>query len=99
MEKYKTKSMLVCRTKNYNKMDDTESYPYFIQLKLFKMNDPHKTVKMPFKILEFRALSATFNNFKESKFLPWGNDLVFNDLKEIKVDFKNDKLKVTHLIK
>lgn len=99
MEKYKTKSMLLCRAKNYNVGDDTDLYPYFIQLKLFKINDPHKTTERPIQIFEFRALSAYFHGFKEVKFLPWGNDVLYNDLTEIQVEFKNDRLYVTNLSK
>ncbi len=98
MTKYKAKSMLVSRIKNYNK-EEHEMYPYNTQVKFFKINNPHKTIKMPFKILEFRALSCYLKNFKVAKFLPWGNDLLFNDLKEVKVEFVDERLHITDLSK
>lgn len=95
--KYKAKSIFVCRAKNYNKADDLDMYPYYIQVKFFNINDPHKSTEMPVQILEFKALSAYFKGFKEAKFLPWGNDLLFNDTKEVEVEFKNNRLYITNL--
>ena len=99
MTNYKAKSMLISRAKNYNKTDDLDNYPYFIQLKFFNINDPHRTTETPFQVLEFRALSAYFKSFKESKFLPWGNDLLFNDIEEVEVKHENDRLYITNLSK
>tara|TARA_Y100000296_G_C5008662_1_gene173947 strand:+ start:178 stop:471 length:294 start_codon:yes stop_codon:yes gene_type:complete len=97
MTKYKGKSMFVSRAKNYNKKDDLDMYPYFIHVKFFKINDAHKTTETPFQILEFRVLSVYFKGFKDSKFLPWGNDLLFNDITEVEIEQKNKRLYITNV--
>ncbi len=98
MTKYKAKSMFISRIKNYNK-EEQEMYPYNTQVKFFKINDPHKTTKTPFQVLEFRSFSTYFEGFKEAKFLPWGNDILFNNLTEVDIEFKNERVYITNLSK
>ncbi len=80
--KYKAKSIIVCRRKDSSEDDE---YPYMVEVKLFKINDAHKTTEVPFKTLEFReVMSVVFKNH-DVKYLPRGSDLVLNDLKKFNI--------------
>ena len=84
MAKYKTKSILIGRKKQYQ--DNLDVRPCFISL--FNGNNPHKTGETPFEILDFEKVhSVTIDGLQMQYLLP-GNDIVANDLEyiEIKVD-------------
>ncbi|MFA5142165.1 MAG: hypothetical protein WC471_04310 [Candidatus Woesearchaeota archaeon] len=87
--KYKAKSIIVCRRKESPENDE---YPYMVEVKLFKINDAHKTVEVPTKTLEFHnVMSVVFKNH-DVKYLPRGSDIVVNDLKEIDVSQNEHKI-------
>ncbi len=81
--KYKAKSIMVCRKKDPSVGED--DMPYMVEVKLFKVNDAHKTTEVPFKHLEFtKTMSVVFKGH-EVKYLPRGSDLVLNNLKEVSI--------------
>jgi hypothetical protein len=87
--KYKAKSIIVCRRKDN---PDNDEYPYLIEVKLFKINDAHKTTEVPFKTLEFKnVMSVVFKN-REVKYLPRGSDIIVNDLSEFSISQAEHKV-------
>lgn len=93
---YKTKSLLINRLKDYEHIDKDQ--PYNVQIKLFKINDPHLTPELPIECIDFEDISEVYvDGFKEMKFLPVGNDLVINNLSKVKIDKKKDKVYISNI--
>ncbi len=80
--KYKAKSVMVGRVKD----KENEDYPYFIQIKLFNVNDAHKTTEVPTKILEYHNAMSVVMTGIPVKYLPRGSDLILNDVEEVEVE-------------
>ncbi len=74
--RYKTKSMVIGRKKRNSKNE--EYYPCFIAL--FDINDPHKSTKIPKKILDYEGIFRMFIDGFNIKYMLPGNDLVINNL-------------------
>ncbi len=79
---YKTKSAIIGRKKRLNQ-EDTK-HPCFISL--FSMNDPHKSGKVPDKIVEFDLIDRMDVKGLDISYLLSGNDLVINNLESLKVE-------------
>lgn len=80
--RYPTKSAIIGRMKRQSK--DVDYHPCFISL--FSVNDPHKSGKVPDKIVEFNAIDRIEINGLDINYLLGGNDLVVNELDYIEVD-------------
>ena len=88
---YKAKSIIVSRNKDRRRGASPE-FPYFVMVKLFNVNDPHKTTRVPRQTLEFvKVKNVVFRN-KDVKYLPLGSDIVINDLNTFKVRQKDGEL-------
>ncbi len=88
--KYKVKSIIIGRMKKESEESDTR--PCFVSL--FDVNDPHKSGKVPMKILEFKPHRVIMKGLIV-KYLPTGNDLVINDLSEIDIEVEKDSVIIT----
>lgn len=79
--KYETKSIIIGRMKRVNQDED---YPCFVHL--FEMNDPHKSGKVPKKMLDFDQIHKVILKRLNVNYLLEGNDIVINNLEEVDVD-------------
>jgi len=87
--KYKTKSILITRLP---RKGDNEFKT--ASIKLFKVNDPHKTTEFPTKELEYDNVEKVIlKKFKINYFLE-GNDLIINDLKSINIEKKKNIIEI-----
>ena len=84
---YKTKSAIIGRKK-------TGQDNYMCIITLFPDNDPHLSQKAPNQTLEFLVEEVLIKGNIECKFLPMGNDLVFNNLEQISTTEDGKKLEV-----
>ncbi|MBS3112920.1 hypothetical protein J4418_02485 [Candidatus Woesearchaeota archaeon] len=88
---YKVKSVLVCRKKD--PLADVEGdMPYMVEIKLFNVNDPHKTIEVPFLHLEYNNVMSVVFKGLEVKYLPRGSDLVLNDLEKVSISKVRSKV-------
>ena len=83
---YKTKSTIIGRMKRPSK--EVDYCPCFVSL--FSMNDPHKSGKVPDKIIEFNDIDRIEINGLDINYLLGGNDLVVNDLESLGVEQDNN---------
>ncbi len=88
MTKYKTKSAIIGR-----KRDKEGMFCAFIAL--FNINDPHKSAKVPTKILEFKGARNVRIKGCEIKYMIPGNDLILNDLDGIDVVEEHNRIYIT----
>tara|TARA_Y100000294_G_C8456776_1_gene296913 strand:- start:273 stop:605 length:333 start_codon:yes stop_codon:yes gene_type:complete len=88
MAKYKTKSLILGRKKRQG-----EHYPCFVNL--FSQNDPHISNEVPDQFLDFEKISKVDIKDLNVIYLPAGNDIVINSLKEVSIVHKNGTLKIT----
>lgn len=72
--------------------EESDTRPCFISL--FDVNDPHKSGKVPMKILEFKPHRVIMKNLTV-KYLPTGNDIVINDLSEVDIETEKDSVIIT----
>lgn len=85
--KYKTKSILVTRMpRKGNNEFKTAS------IKLFKINDPHKTAELPTKMLEYINIEKILLKKLDIDYYLEGNDLIINNLKNIKIEKKGNTI-------
>ncbi len=89
--KYITKSAVIGRKKRPSKDDD--NYPCFINL--FKINEPHKSGKVPDKMLDFDDVHKVVISGLDVSYLLAGNDIVINDLEHIEIDVKRPHIFLT----
>jgi len=89
--KYKTKSIIIGRMKRPSKED--EDYPCFINL--FNMNDPHKSGKVPEKMLDFPTVHKIMIKGLDVNYLLPGNDLVINDLEFVEIEVSEPHITIT----
>ena len=88
--KVKAKSALVGRISKKIKGKDDDYFPAFI--KLFDINNPHKTAEFPHTVYEFRNVEKIrIRRLNVSKYLE-GNHLVLNDLEELYIIHEPTKL-------
>ncbi|HLC47021.1 MAG TPA: hypothetical protein VJI75_04775 [Candidatus Nanoarchaeia archaeon] len=88
--KLKAKSAMLSRKPREN--DDDEFKTLIIAL--FDKNNPHKTGETPIKVLEYSNMEKIRLRDLNVSFYLEGNDIVINDLKEIRleIDEKNNKV-------
>jgi hypothetical protein len=87
--KYKTKSLLVTRLprKGSNEFKTAS-------IKLFKINDPHKTTELPTKMLEYENIEKIVLKNLEIDYYLEGNDLIINNLKEVSIEKKSKIIEI-----
>jgi len=88
---YQTKSAIIGRMKRKGQDDD---YPCFVSL-FSNVNDPHKCGKAPDKTLHYQEVHKVVIRGLEVVYLPFGNDLVINNLSEISIDVEGSHIFVT----
>ena len=63
-------------------------------IKIFDVNNPHKTAELPVKTLEFRNIEKfRIRNLNVSYYLE-GNDIIINDIEELYIRHNTKKHKV-----
>lgn len=82
MAKYKTKSLILGRKKRKG-----DYYPCFVNL--FSENDPHLSKEVPDQFLDYEKVKKVDIKGLDCIYLPAGNDIVINDLKEVSITQKN----------
>lgn len=84
---YKAKSILLGRKGRSaaEKIADSADRPCFIAL--FDKNNPHTEGIEPREILEYSAHRILIKNANDISYLLAGNDILINDLEEIKVEY------------
>jgi hypothetical protein len=88
--KYETKAVIIGRMKRKNK---DEEYPCFVHL--FDMNNPHKSGKVPQKMLDFDQIHKVIIEGLKINYLLEGNDLIVNNLEEIEINQEGPHLTIT----
>ena len=78
MAKYKAKSFILGRT---GKRDEEGRGPVFVRL--FNVNDPHKTTEAPLKFLDFEKIQKIVLKAMDVNYLIGGSDIFANDLTEV----------------
>lgn len=91
MAKYKTKSILIGRKKQYK--DNLDVRPCFISL--FNENNPHKSGETPFEVLEFEKVHKVLIDGLKVHYLLPGNDILVNDLDYIEVAVKGNNVDIS----
>jgi hypothetical protein len=88
--KYKTKSLLVTRMprKNGNEFKTAS-------IKLFKINDPHKTAQLPVKMLEYDNIEKILLKKLNIDYYLEGNDLIINNLKQVNIEKKGSTISIS----
>jgi len=80
--KYESKSVLIAR----RKVKGRDKMPYDVDIKLFDVNDPHKTTSFPTQTIEFpEAERVTIIGFKVD-YWSLGNDVVINDAGKFEIE-------------
>jgi len=87
--KYKTKSILITRLP---RKGDNEFKT--ASIKLFNVNDPHKTTEFPKKELEYDNIEKVILKKMKINYFLEGNDLIINDLKAINIDKKKNIIEI-----
>ena len=59
-------------------------------IKLFKINDPHKTAELPTKMLEYGNIEKILLKKLNIDYYLEGNDLIINNLKQVKIEKKGN---------
>lgn len=91
--KYESKSVLIAR----RKVRGRDKMPYDVDIKLFDVNDPHKTTAFPVKTLEFaEAEKVAITGFKVD-YWSLGNDVVINDAGKFEIDKTNAEVRIKKL--
>ncbi|MBT7903188.1 hypothetical protein HN587_04970 [Candidatus Woesearchaeota archaeon] len=85
--KIKTKSVLISRLPR-KEGDDFKT----VVLKLYDINNPHKTAEFPTKTLEFANNEKVRIRRLNVSYYMEGNDIVINDLEEIYIEKRPKKL-------
>ncbi len=84
--KYKAKSLILGRM---GKRDEDGKGPVFVRL--FSVNDPHKTTEAPLKFLEFQKIQKIIIKGMDVNYLIGGSDIFANDLEEIEIEIQKGK--------
>jgi hypothetical protein len=83
---YKAKSIIMGRM---GKRDEDGKGPVFVRL--FAVNDPHKTTEAPQKFLEFESIQKILIKGLDVGYLIGGSDIFINDLVEVSIDSQKGK--------
>lgn len=81
--KYATKSLLIARMP---RKGDNEFKT--ASIKLFNINDPHKTTEFPTESLEYENIEKIIVKDRIIDYFLEGNDLIINNLEEINIEKK-----------
>ena len=87
--KYKTKSVLVTRLP---RIGDNEFKT--ASIKLFKINDPHKTDELPNKTFEYPNIEKIVIKNIELDYYLVGNDIIINNLEDIEIEQKGTIIEI-----
>lgn len=88
--KYSTKSVLVARMpRKGNNEFKTAS------IKLFEINNPHKTDELPIENLEFENIEKITIKNQDLHYFLEGNDIIINDLEVIHIDKKGNTIEIS----
>jgi len=87
---YKAKSLILGRT---GKRDELGRGPVFVRL--FDVNDPHKTTEAPSKFLDFEHVQKIVLKGMDLNYLIGGSDLFANDLTEVEITEEKSKNNLT----
>lgn len=88
--KYSTKSVLVARMpRKGNNEFKTAS------IKLFEINNPHKTDELPIENLEFGNIEKITIKNQDLHYFLEGNDIIINDLEVIHIDKKGNTIEIS----
>lgn len=88
--KYDTKSVLVTR---FPRKDDNEFKT--ASIKLFNINDPHKTEEMPIESLEFENIEKIIMKNIEIDYYLEGNDIIINDLEHVSIEQEGNSVVIS----
>ncbi|MBN2421393.1 hypothetical protein JXB27_03895 [Candidatus Woesearchaeota archaeon] len=83
---YKAKSLILGRT---GKRDEQGRGPVFVRL--FGVNDPHKTTEAPLNFLDFEKVQKIVLKGMDVNYLIGGSDIYANDLEEVDITEEKDK--------
>ena len=86
---YKTKSVLVTRLP---RIGDNEFKT--ASIKLFKINDPHKTDELPDKTFEYPNIEKIVIKNIELDYYLEGNDIIINNLEDIEIEQKGTIIEI-----
>lgn len=87
--KFSTKSALISRLPRR----DEDTYKTAV-IRLYNVNNPHKTTEFPTKTIEFNDTEKVRIRRLNVSYYLEGNDLVINDLEEIYITREDNKLVV-----
>ena len=91
--KYKVKSIILGRKKGVRVLNGEELLCF---ISLFRdINNPHKSTKVPDKIIEFEGIDRVIMKGLDTYYLLPGNDIVVNDLEELEIKESGDNLILT----
>ena len=86
-QEFKTKSVVIARKK-------IKGEEYQCLVNLFDLNDPHLTPKAPKYCLDFDCDTVLVKGL-DFKYMPLGNDIIINDLKNISIRQDKNTLIIT----
>ncbi len=87
--KVKTKSVLISKKRGKTKNE----FPT-LRIRLFNVNNPHKTQEFPHTIYEFTGIEKSRIRRLNMSYYLEGPHIVVNDLEEIYINKKNNKLEI-----
>lgn len=89
----KLKSVMIGRLPRKKEGDKADEYKT-ASIKLYTVNNPHKTTEFPIKELEFPNIEKIRIRHLNVSYYLEGNDIIINDLDEFKIVKKGSKLVV-----
>tara|TARA_B100000315_G_C14416631_1_gene513541 strand:- start:523 stop:813 length:291 start_codon:yes stop_codon:yes gene_type:complete len=91
METFQNKSIIISRKPG----EDKEGFKT-VQIALFEENNPHLKGKIPFKVLEYPKIEKVrIKKLENISYYTAGNDLVINDLTELKISLDQGIITLT----
>lgn len=82
---YKVKSVVISRKPGRDREDLWSAF-----IGLFEENNPHLKAKVPFKVVEIPKIEKIrLQELRNISYYLMGNDIVINNLREIKIDTKD----------
>ncbi len=90
--KLTTKSIIIAR----KKYKGNEELPYIVEIKLFDINNPHMTIEVPKKVLEFKGIECVQISGLQTDYFIRGNDIVINDAGTVVIEQKKNVVLITN---
>jgi hypothetical protein len=87
--KYTTKSVLIARMPRIGENEFKTA-----SIKLFKINDAHKTEELPTETFEYENIEKIIIKNIEIDYYLEGNDLIINNLEEINIEKKGNVIEI-----